>query len=77
MDRGAADAVPPSFVLLVFQVSPLLGSTDREEYFYEAFPNDPNGPFAAAHAFFLAMGHVVIVHGCPALLHSRQHIRLA
>jgi hypothetical protein len=65
MERGAADAAPPPVVPLVFQVSPLPGSTDREEYFYEASPDDCNGPFAATRAFFLVRGHVVAVHDCP------------
>jgi hypothetical protein len=65
MERGAADAAPPSVVPLVLQVSPLPGSTDREEYFYEASPDNCNGPFAAACAFFLVQGHVVAVHNCP------------
>jgi hypothetical protein len=65
MERGAADAAPPPVVPLVLQVSPLPGSTDREEYFYEASPDNCNGPFAAACAFFLVQGHVVAVHNCP------------
>jgi hypothetical protein len=64
MERGAADAAPPPHVPLVLQVSPLPGSTDREEYFYEASPNDCNGPFATACAFFSVRGHVVAVHDC-------------
>jgi hypothetical protein len=65
MERGAANADPPPVVLLVLQVSPLTGSTDREEYFYKASPDDCNGPFAAARAFFSARGHVPAVHDCP------------
>jgi hypothetical protein len=65
MERGAADAAPPPVVLLVLQVSPLPGSTDREEYFYEASPDDRNGPFAAARALFSVQGHVVAIHDCP------------
>jgi hypothetical protein len=65
MERGAADAAPPLVIPLVLQVSPLPGSTDWEEYFYEASPDDRNGPFAAARAFFLARGHVITVHDCP------------
>jgi hypothetical protein len=42
------DAAPLTIVPLVLQVSPLPGSADWEELFYDPFPDIRNGPFAAA-----------------------------
>jgi hypothetical protein len=65
MEGGDPEVAPPHVVLLVLQVSPLPGSSDQEEYIYDASPDNRHGSFAAAHAFFSAQGHTVVVHECP------------
>jgi hypothetical protein len=59
------DAAPLPIVPLVLQVSPLPGSADWEEFFYDPSPDICNGPFATAQESFLAQGHGVIVLDCP------------
>jgi hypothetical protein len=59
------DAAPLPIIPLVLQVSPLPGSADWEELFYNPSPDVQNDPFAAAREFFLAQGHEVIVLACP------------
>jgi hypothetical protein len=59
------EADPLPIVPLVLQVSPLPGSSDPEEFFYDPSPDCLNGAFAAAQAFFLDNGHSNIVHDCP------------
>ncbi len=62
------DAAPLPIVPLVLQVSPLPGSADQEELFYDPSPDICNGPFAAMQEFFLAQGHGVIVLACPNII---------
>jgi hypothetical protein len=62
---GPRDIAPPPVVPLVLQISPLPGSSDREEFFYDHSLDNGHGPITAAHKFFLGQGHEVIVHACP------------
>jgi hypothetical protein len=62
---GMCNIASPTVVPLVLQVSPLPGSSDREDFFYNPSPDNCHGPIAAAHEFFLVQGHVVIIHTCP------------
>jgi hypothetical protein len=62
---GPRNIAPTPVVPLVLQVSPLLGSSDWEEFFYDPSPDDGHGPIAAARKFFSGQGHEVIVHACP------------
>jgi hypothetical protein len=55
----------PQGAPLVLQVSPLPGSADSDEFFYDAFTDVERGNFAAARAFFIHHGHTVIYHNCP------------
>jgi hypothetical protein len=65
MEGGDSEVAPPHVVPLVLQVSPLPGSSDREEYFYDASPDNRHDSFATARVFFSAQGHTVVVHECP------------
>jgi hypothetical protein len=60
---GPRDIAPPPVIPLVLQVSPLPGSSDWEEFFYNSSPDEGHGPIAAAHEFFSGQGHEVI--DCP------------
>ncbi len=62
---GMHDIASPTVVPLVLQVSPLPGSSNWEEFFYDPSPDNCHGPIAAARKFFLVQGHVVIIHTCP------------
>ncbi len=53
---------PPLVIPLVLQVFPLPGLSDLEEFFYDCSPDAHQGPFAAAHAFFLEQSYKEIVH---------------
>jgi hypothetical protein len=59
------DAAPLPIIPLVLQVSPLPGSADQEEFFYDPSPDVHHGPVAATREFFLAQGRGVIVLDCP------------
>jgi hypothetical protein len=74
MMGGQLDAAPLPIVLLILQVSPLLGSTDRDEFFYNPSPDICNGPIAAAHASFLAQGHEVLVLDCPDIARFQEAV---
>ena len=51
---------------LVLQVSPLDSSSQgQDEFFYDPFADPELGDFAAARAFFIHHGHVVVFHDCP------------
>jgi hypothetical protein len=65
MEGGDPEVAPPHVIPLVLQVSPLPGSSDWKEYFYDASLDNCHGSFAAALAFFSAQGHTVVVHQCP------------
>ncbi len=52
-------------VPLILQVSPLPGSLDPEEFYYDPFSDAASGNFAAARAFFIFHGHTVVYHKCP------------
>jgi hypothetical protein len=58
--RGSPNSAP-----LVLQVSPLPGSPDSDNFFYEPFADVERGDFAAARAFFIHHGHTVVYHECP------------
>jgi hypothetical protein len=62
---GMHDIDFPMVILLVLQVSPLPGSSNREEFFYDPSPYDCHGPIAVARGFHLVQGHEVILHTCP------------
>ncbi len=61
---GVRDINLPLEIQLVLQVSPLPGSSDRGEFFYDPSPNKCHGPIAAAREFVLVQGYVVIIHTC-------------
>ncbi len=69
---GGVPGVPPTHrslpagIPLILQVSPLnVESSQRNEFFYDAFADINSGDFAAARAFFIHHGHVVVFHECP------------
>ena len=68
-DEHAAPGFPPprcENVPLVLQVSPLdAESSGVDEFFFDPFANLEIGNFAAAQAFFVHHGHVVLFHECP------------
>ena len=50
----------------VLQVSPIdTVSLDQDEFYYDPFADLESSDFAAARAFFLHHGHVVVFHDCP------------
>ncbi len=57
--RAACDAP------MILQASPLPGTSNPEEFFYDPFANIEGGDFAVARAFFIRNGHTVIYHECP------------
>jgi hypothetical protein len=65
MEGGDSEVAPPHIVPPVLQISPLPGSSDREEYFYDASLDNHHGSFVAACAFFSAQGHTIVVQECP------------
>ncbi len=64
----SAEGLPPGAVAegppMILQVSPLPGSSNQEEYFYNPSTDVDRGNFAAAQAFLLAQGHTVTIHDC-------------
>jgi hypothetical protein len=57
---------PPAGTPLILQVSPLdPTSGDQDEFYYDPFADLELGDFAAALAFFMSHGHVVVFHDCP------------
>ena len=62
---GQLYTAPLPIVQLVLQVSPLPGSTDCEEFFYDPSPDVCNGPITVVCTFFLAQGHDILVLNCP------------
>ena len=62
---GQLYTAPLPIVQLVLQVSPLPGSTDCEEFFYDPSPDVCNGPITVVCRFFLAQGHDILVLNCP------------
>ena len=73
---GQLYAAPLPIIPLILQVSPLPGSTDREECFYDPSPDIGNGPIATAHAFFLAQGHDVLALNCLDIAGFKWHMHL-
>ena len=50
----------------VLQVSPIdAESSEQDEFYYDPFADLDSSNFAAARAFFLHNGHVIIFHNCP------------
>ena len=75
-DEPSAPGVPPAprysslsshggLIPLVLQVSPLDNCPGQDEFFYDPFASVESGDFAAARAFFINYGHVVVFHDCP------------
>ncbi len=65
-DKAAAPSdLSRGAVPLILQVSPLPGSLDPEEFYYDPFSDAASGDFAAAWAFFIFHGHTVVYHECP------------
>ena len=52
---------PPAGTPLILQVSLL----DPDEFYYDPFADLELGDFAAASAFFVSHGHVVVFYNCP------------
>jgi hypothetical protein len=64
-------------IALVLQVSPLHGTSNQDEFYYDPFANIETGDFAAAHAFFIHQGHTVIYHECPDVISFQELFSLA
>ena len=67
-ERAVPGFLPPrrTNVPLVLQVSPLdAESSSADEFFFDSFADVEIGDFAAALAFFVRHGHVVVFHECP------------
>jgi hypothetical protein len=67
-ERAALGFLPPrrENVPLVLQASPLdAKSSGGDEFFYDPFADLEFGDFAAARAFVIRHGHVVVFHECP------------
>ena len=67
-ERAAPGFLPPrrKNVPLVLQVSPLdTESSGADKFFFDPFADVQIGNFAAARAFFVHHGHVVVFHECP------------
>ena len=65
-DKAAAPSdLSRGAVPLILQVSPLPGSLDPEEFYYDPFADAASGNYAAARAFFIFHGHTVVYHKCP------------
>jgi hypothetical protein len=67
-ERTTPGFLPPRCwnVPLVLQVSPLdAESSSVDEFFFDPFADVGIGNFAAALAFFVRRGHVVVFHECP------------
>ncbi len=59
-------AVPLVMVLLLsFKFHPFPGSPGVDEFYYDAFGVVESSDFAAARAFFIHQGHMVVFHDCP------------
>lgn len=59
-------AVPSSARPYVLQVSPIdAESSEQDEFYYDPFADLDSSDFAAARAFFVHNGHVVVFHDCP------------
>jgi hypothetical protein len=56
--------VPPNGRPFVLQASPLPGSTDQEEFFYDPLADITQGSFAAAQIFFVKNSHDIVAHPC-------------
>ncbi len=61
---GQLDLAPSPVTPLVFQVLPLPGLSDQEEFSYNCLPDVLNGTFAPARTFFIEHNHKVAVHDC-------------
>jgi hypothetical protein len=59
--RHAHGTVP--YVLQVSPIDAVL--SDQDEFYYDPFADLESSDFAAARAFFLHHGHVVVFHDCP------------
>jgi hypothetical protein len=87
-NESAETVVPPvprysstfsrgGLIPLVLQVSPLDNSSGQDEFFYDPFASVDSGDFAAARAFFINNGHVVIFHDCPDAMSFQELYPLA
>jgi hypothetical protein len=47
---------------MILQVSPLPGTSDPEEFFYDPFANIKGRDFVAVWAFFIHNGYTVVYH---------------
>ena len=65
-DERTAPGFPPLHrenVPLILQVSPIdAESSGLDEFFYDPFADLEIGDFAAAWAFFIRHGHVIVFH---------------
>jgi hypothetical protein len=62
---GGEGIPPPASPPLALHVFHPPRSSDLEEFFYDPFPDNGTGDFAAACIFFIEHGHTVVVHDCP------------
>jgi hypothetical protein len=64
---------PPARVPYVLKVSPIdAESSGEDKFYYDPFADLESSDFAAARAFFLHHGHVVIFHDCPDAIAFQQ-----
>ncbi len=70
-DEAAAARVPLNHrtslhgTPFVLQVSPLPGTSNQDEFFYNPFADIKSSDFVAARVFFIHHGHTVVYQGCP------------
>jgi hypothetical protein len=60
-----ASSVSSQGIPLILQKSSLPGSSDPDEFFYNPYASLESRDFAAARAFFIHHGHIIVYHDCP------------
>ncbi len=60
-----ASSVSSQSISLFLQISSLPGSSNLDELFYDPYATLESCNFAAACAFFIHHGHIVVYHDCP------------
>ncbi len=60
-----ASSVSSQSISLFLQISSLPGSSNLDEFFYDPYATLESCNFAAARAFFIHHGPVVVYHDCP------------
>jgi hypothetical protein len=60
-----ASSVSSQSIPLFLRISSLPGSSNLDEFFYDPYATLESCNFAAARAFFIHHGHVIVYHDCP------------